>query len=157
MVAVLFSFFLAVVSPATAQESSETPVFSANKALIDAYDAVGPLDVAPVVVNGEDIFKLIGVSSYPADHRARKVAKRITRLAQDPTFDPKSIKIISKETHNEFFGSDLKKPFLSLYDEDAATEGVDRQVASEGGQEIHHQDHQVLPQGPAAGSSPKKT
>ena len=51
------------------------------------------VDTAPVVVNGEVRFHVVGMSAYPAERRANEIARRIEALAQDPKFDPKTLRI----------------------------------------------------------------
>ena len=55
--------------------------------------AIELVDTAPVVVNGKVRFHVIGVSAYPAKRRAHEIAGRIEALAQDPKFDPKTLRI----------------------------------------------------------------
>ena len=40
------------------------------------------LDVAPVTVDGEDLFTVVGVSAHPAEERATKIALRIVEAAE---------------------------------------------------------------------------
>ncbi|MBS0477132.1 MAG: mechanosensitive ion channel, partial [Proteobacteria bacterium] len=52
------------------------------------------VDSATVTIDGEPLFRVIGVSSYPAARRAARVVERIETLANDRQFDPASLKIV---------------------------------------------------------------
>jgi len=49
--------------------------------------------LAKVVVDGDALFSVRGVSAYPAERRAREIADRIRALAENPKFAPASIKV----------------------------------------------------------------
>jgi small-conductance mechanosensitive channel len=48
---------------------------------------------APVVVDGISLFRVRGVSAFPADKRASRIANRIVALAADPAFVTETIRI----------------------------------------------------------------
>lgn len=56
-----------------------------------------PLDAAQVEVNGELLFKVRGVTAYPAAKRATAIAERIEKLADAPSFAPASLAIEEKD------------------------------------------------------------
>lgn len=66
-----------------------TPVQAQTETAADK----NPMQVAPVVVNGEVIFHLRGLTAYPAKQRAKTVASRIVALAEDESFDPTTLQI----------------------------------------------------------------
>ncbi len=49
--------------------------------------------IAPVILDGETLFRLRGTSAVPASYRARQVLERIIAVASDPAIDPESITI----------------------------------------------------------------
>lgn len=49
---------------------------------------------APVVIDGEVLFLVRGVTSYPAHERAATIEDRIKTLAKDAKFNPESIQIV---------------------------------------------------------------
>jgi len=60
-------------------------------------DGSGNLDqrvsVAPVVVDGQTLFKVRGATSFPADARADAIAARIAAVAEGGSIDPASMRI----------------------------------------------------------------
>ena len=88
-------------------------------------------ETAPVVVNGRVRFHVVGVSAYPAQRRAREIARRIEALAQDPTFDPKMLRIEDFGQYHRIFPGEHGKAILSVLEADAESEGVIRTVLAE--------------------------
>jgi small-conductance mechanosensitive channel len=83
---------------------------------------------APVVVNGEVQCYVVGVSAYPAERRARVTARRIEALAEDPTFDPKTLRVEDSGEYHEIFPGKRRKAILAVVEADAEFEGVNRTV-----------------------------
>lgn len=107
----LLFFALACATPATAQESAGSV-------------APAPERVAPVVLDGETLFRVRGVSAYPAERRAAEIRARIVELARDETFD---IAALGVEEGDE--GSRIKAGetiLFRVYDVDAELEGIAR-------------------------------
>jgi small-conductance mechanosensitive channel len=92
-------------------------------------DSKAPGDLirsAPVTIDGEILFRVGGVESYPAERRANEVRERIISLARDPTFDPKTL-----TTQPADFGIDVMAGRIRLIivtDPDAQLEGVTREL-----------------------------
>ena len=87
----LGSFLLLVITlllPPVVYAQAQTEIKGAEPA-----DIFRVVDTAPVVVNGEVRFHVVGVSAYPAKRRAHDIARRIEGLAKDPKFDPKILRI----------------------------------------------------------------
>jgi len=80
---------------------------------------------APVIVDGITLFKVRGVSSYPAEKRAKAIADRIVALAADPAFNKESLTIDDTEASQSkiMIGN---KVIVSVLNADARQEGVDR-------------------------------
>ncbi|RLA44265.1 MAG: mechanosensitive ion channel family protein [Gammaproteobacteria bacterium] len=55
------------------------------------------INVAPVIVNGEVLFEVIGIRFFPAKERAKIIADRIERIAEDNSLNPNSITIREHE------------------------------------------------------------
>lgn len=96
------------------------------------FEDLGKLQVAPVVVNGKILFKVIGIASAPADRRARTIEKRIERLALKPDYDPEELHIEGTEQKHIIFrdNSVRRKAVITIWDEDAALEGIGRDVVA---------------------------
>lgn len=91
----------------------------------DEAIALGDELSAPVVVDGVTLFKVRGVSSYPAEKRAKAIADRIVALADDPRFTKESLRIDDSEPSQSkvLAGNTL---VVSVLNADARQEGVDR-------------------------------
>jgi small-conductance mechanosensitive channel len=77
---------------------------------------------APVVVDGEELFRVRGVSSYPAHERAAAIARAIREAANDPSFDPRSVRIEPVD-----FGARIMagpRRLMVVVDADSQGEGV---------------------------------
>ena len=105
-----------------------TALASAQEAGI-ATPTQAAFDYADVVVNGQVLFKLLGISSSPANRRAKNIAGRIKELAEDPTFDPERITISVKQDRTLIVVGDQK--IMTILDQDAQREGVERQILAE--------------------------
>jgi small-conductance mechanosensitive channel len=81
---------------------------------------------APVIVDGKELFRLGGVSSFPAKERAKVVAGRIKGLAEDTTVDPKSLQVV-KEGDITYIKAG-KISALGLVASDAVREGIPMDV-----------------------------
>jgi len=86
---------------------------------------------APVVVNGQLRFHVVGVSAYPAERRARNIAKRIKVLAQDPKFDPKTLRLKDTGSYHQILAGESGEAILAVQDADAQFEGIPRSVLAE--------------------------
>ena len=52
-----------------------------------------PLDTAPVILDGNRLFVVRGISTYSADRRAHDIAHRLASVAADRTASPDSLRI----------------------------------------------------------------
>ncbi|MDC4203218.1 MAG: hypothetical protein MPW17_03090 [Candidatus Manganitrophus sp.] len=68
--------------PSWAEENRSAPAPSES-------DATATVERAPVMLDGEVLFEVRGVTAYPAKERAREIAKRIRAIAADPTISPR--------------------------------------------------------------------
>jgi small-conductance mechanosensitive channel len=83
------------------------------------------LQSAPVVVNGEVLFHLAGISSYPAKDRAKMVARQIKALAENTEFDPEMLRVEKAESRYKFYASTGGKYLFIIIAQDAELEGAD--------------------------------
>ena len=81
------------------------------------------VDSAMVVVDGEPLFRVIGVSALPAARRAVRIAERIEALAGDRRFDPTTLAIVDNNGLAIVAGSTT---VMRVVEADAALEGVSR-------------------------------
>ena len=87
---------------------------------------LGIVDTAPVVVNGKVQFHVVGVSAYPAKRRAHEIAGRIEALAQDPKFDPKTLRTKDVGDYHHILPDETGKPIFRVLEADARFEGIGR-------------------------------
>jgi small-conductance mechanosensitive channel len=120
----LLGFVLGLVAlnaPVAAQDSaSQHPT---------ADESVAEQPTAPVVLDGVTLFRVRGVSAFPAEQRAKEIAARIAALAADRSIPAESL--VVRETP---LGSDVVASGSRLFliaDGDARLEGVRRPVLAE--------------------------
>ena len=94
-----------------------------------ATNETASYDRSPVTLDGEVLFYVRGVTAYPAQRRAKEVAQRIRAFAADRTSSPDSIRAIEED--NRTILSAPGHHLMSLFDEDGAVEGVNRQLLAE--------------------------
>ena len=120
------SVFLAALAVAV---GGAVPVF--GQAPEAPFGQLDPLAVvrAPVVIDGEELFSVRGITAYPAERRAAEIEARIRALARNTRAGTPVL------TRQEMAGATWilanGQPFLTVRDEDAALEAVDRQILAE--------------------------
>jgi small-conductance mechanosensitive channel len=77
---------------------------------------------APVEVDGAELFRVRGVSSYPAPERARRIRERIEAVAADPTIPLDSLRIVEREGLVQIVARD--RPIVAFVPADAHLEQV---------------------------------
>jgi len=103
-----------------AQEPEAAPAAQADREAVET---------APVLVDGETLFRVRGISARPAGVRADAIAGRIRDLARDPSLPLEELVVRSADARSEIVaGSRL---LMSVSDADAALEGVDRTAVAE--------------------------
>jgi small-conductance mechanosensitive channel len=99
--------------PLRAQEPAPVPAL-----------AVSPEDVdtAPVVIDGQELFRVRGFSTIPAADRARRIAGRIEDLASDPSVAVDSVSAAQSERGLEIVVG--TRVLMTVHEADAKLEGV---------------------------------
>jgi small-conductance mechanosensitive channel len=112
-------FFLAFGKILSAQNTkAEEPEAQDTKLLLE-----------PVRVDGIELFKVRGISSFPASDRADAIARRIKEAASDYTFLPDSVKAVALGDHIGIYaGSRL---IINIYDADAAVENINKEILAQ--------------------------
>ena len=85
--------------------------------------------LAPVVVDGETLFSIRGVTARPADRRAREIADRIRALAANPSVKPDSLTLEDHPGATWIMANGQR--VMALLDEDAAIEDTARHPLAE--------------------------
>jgi small-conductance mechanosensitive channel len=81
---------------------------------------------APVVLDGQTLFRVRGASVYPAEERARLISERIEGLARTPTLAPETVQAVPAEDLVNITAGD--RFLLAVTEADARLEGLDRQL-----------------------------
>lgn len=103
------------------------PVFAQQEA--PASDPTG-VQAAPVLMDGNKLFRVRGMSSYPATRRASEIRQRIIDLANDKSFDVNLLTVSNEEPDRSILmAGDLE--VLNIFDEDAALENIRRELLAE--------------------------
>jgi len=111
---------LVVLLPAAAGESNAPPATDSG-----AQEIV----LAPVSIDGETLFHVRGISSFPAERRAKEISSRIEQLASDPAFDPGALQIsVQDDAASIVAGS---QNIVSIFDADARLEHVERKLLAQ--------------------------
>ncbi|MDF3052114.1 MAG: MscS Mechanosensitive ion channel [Geminicoccaceae bacterium] len=109
-------------APAVAQDTS-----SADRSA--SAESAAELPTAPVVVDGVTLFRVRGISAYPAEQRAAAIADRIAALASDRTIPAESLVVRDGPMASDLVAAGRR--IFSVVDADARLEGVSRQVLAE--------------------------
>lgn len=84
---------------------------------------------ADVVLDGRTLFEVRGVKAYPAERRAQDIRDRIQAIAADPSIRVDTLRIVETDGRSTIFAGD--RFVVSVFDADAALEGVGRHVLAE--------------------------
>jgi small-conductance mechanosensitive channel len=83
--------------------------------------------VAPVIIDGNKLFRVRGLPAYPATRRAAEIRQRIIDAANDPSFDPAQLTILNEEPSRTVVLAGDRELF-SVFEEDAAIENMSREL-----------------------------
>jgi small-conductance mechanosensitive channel len=83
-------------------------------------------DTAPVRIDGAVLFPVRGVAAHPARERAAVIVERITAVAEDGTVGAGSIVLVESDNSTDILAGD--RFIMSVFDADAAPDGVPREV-----------------------------
>ena len=81
---------------------------------------------APVIIDGHTLFSVRGISSHPAEDRAKAIRDRIENVAKNHSIAANSIQIIHNENQEEIYVSN--NLIMLVFDADAKLEGVNREM-----------------------------
>jgi small-conductance mechanosensitive channel len=117
----LAAFFVLLSAGSLAAEPAAT--VPDDSALVEGMSA-------PVVVDGTVLFRVRGVSAFPAEKRAQVIADRIVELADDPAFTKEALRI-EEQAHMSVVMAG-NKLVMGVTDADARLDGIDRQTLARG-------------------------
>lgn len=81
-----------------------------------------PVEMAPVTIDGRVLFRVRGISAYPAAQRAGVVRGRILSIARDPGIPPESIRIEERDDRTNVLAGD--RFLVGVVDADLEAEGI---------------------------------
>jgi small-conductance mechanosensitive channel len=84
---------------------------------------------APVVIDGDTVFRVRGISAFPAARRATEIAGRINEFASDRSLSEDSLRIEDAPLGTKVVAAG--RTVFAIVDADAELEGVSRQVLAE--------------------------
>ena len=84
---------------------------------------------APVVIDGNTLLRVRGVSAYPAEARAERIAQRIEAIAADRSLDAKALRVVEEEELSRIMHGE--QTIMAVMDADAAREGTGRHVLAD--------------------------
>lgn len=118
--------FLALLVPgARAQEKPGASGGTAPTSEVEGAEYVR----APVVLDGKILFRVRGVTAYPAEQRAQAIGERIEAIAADRSISVDALHLDEAEGHVNVVAGD--RFVMRVYDADAEIEGVSRQLLAE--------------------------
>ena len=80
-----------------------------------------PGRTAPVVIDGVTLFRVRGVSAFPADERAEAIADRLRAVAADSGITTSTLRVVPAERSADIVMGD--RPIMSVVDADAEIRG----------------------------------
>jgi small-conductance mechanosensitive channel len=86
--------------------------------------AEAEIATAAIEVDGVVLFRVRGVSSLPAQDRARRIRDRLTAVAADPTVDVGSVRTVEEDGITRIVAGE--QPIMGVVDADASLEQVGR-------------------------------
>ena len=86
---------------------------------------------APVVIDGRVLFRVRGVTAFPAAERAATIAQRIRAVAEDRAIPPSALHLVANDHWIEIVGGE--NSIMGVFDADAAAEaaGLSRQALAQ--------------------------
>ena len=88
------------------------------------------LETVPVVIDGEALFRLRGVSSHPAKQRADGVTERIRTIAHDESVPVSGLRVVEAKERSDILAGEHH--IISVFDLDAEAEEIgSRQLLAE--------------------------
>jgi small-conductance mechanosensitive channel len=87
------------------------------------------MNTAPVTLDGRTLFRVRGVSAYPAEQRARAITERIEALAADTAIATTALRMVETEDHTDIMSGE--RFIMGVFDVDARLEGLTRKLLAQ--------------------------
>ena len=85
-----------------------------------AETTAAEIETAPVMIDDMLLFSVRGIAAFPAEERARAIARRIREIASDPKIATDSLKAVVKPDYTEIAAGGIL--ITRVFDADAALE-----------------------------------
>jgi small-conductance mechanosensitive channel len=86
-------------------------------------------ETAPVKLDGKELFRVRGVTAYPAETRAKAISGRIRAFASDETVSPQLLRVVESADRSDIYAGE--RHLLTLVDADARVAGLERHLLAE--------------------------
>ena len=92
-------------------------------------DEAAPSERAPVTLDGEVLFQVLGFATYPAAERAEVIKQRILAVAADPSVAVDSLRVVEMKDRTRITAGD--RLVIDIFDLDVAAQGVSREIMAQ--------------------------
>lgn len=124
MISGMFRLLL-LLTALTATVATSPALAAAAAAQPDYVHPDAEVATAPVEVDGRVLFRVRGVTSFPAQSRADAIADRIERLASDPGVDPSKVSVSESGDYTAIMLGERR--IMALFNADARVEEMERE------------------------------
>jgi small-conductance mechanosensitive channel len=128
---VLLALLVALGCPASgaAAATGEAPAAQAGGHAGFAEDMPESVALAPLVIDGETLFKVRGAQAYPAASRAADIVGRIVAIARDRGIAPESITLEERPLGSTIVSGNVV--VMTVLEADAKVEGLERPLVAQ--------------------------
>lgn len=120
---------LALLVPGAWAQDKAAATGESTLPITSDIDATTDVARAAVTLDGEALFRVRGVTAYPAERRALTISGRIEASAADRSMSIDALRVVEAEDQSNLFAGD--RFVMSVLDADAKLEGVSRQYLAE--------------------------
>jgi small-conductance mechanosensitive channel len=118
-IVVAFAALVLLASSAGAEE--KTP----GSGAAPGFESETEVSFATVTLDGQPLFRVRGMTAYPAAQRAQAISERIAAIAADRSVPADSLAVIDEGAQSRIVAGD--QPVMTVFDSQAAIEGVSPQ------------------------------
>jgi len=105
---------------------SSNLIYSQNS---NSLNSSNQITVSAVKLDGNTLFDVRGISSFPAQKRAKEISVKIKNVAADYSISPETVKIVEEGDHSSIYAKD--NLIMQVFDADASLEGVHRNLLAQ--------------------------
>lgn len=116
---------LALLVPGAWAQDKATAPGGKTSSITSEIDEAQEYTRAAVTLDGKVLFRVHGVTAYPAEQRALTIRGRIKAMADDRSVSTDTLRVVEAEDRSNLLAGD--RVVMSVFDADAKLEGVSRQ------------------------------